>query len=63
MPRSAHMLGFIKTFYIAAEAALSLIVWCATVRYEAGGGVMHTWRSFAVVACVVLGMSDAARAG
>ena len=24
---------------------------------------MHTWRSFAVVACVVLGMSGAARAG
>ena len=39
MPRSAQMLGFIKTFYIAADAALSLSGWYATVcaRQEAVG--------------------------
>ena len=36
---------------------------CATLEYHAGGWVMHKWRGLAVVACVVLGMSGAARAG
>jgi TPR repeat protein len=63
MNAAAELFLFLTFFtFMLPLDALPPTACCATLEHHAGGWVMQRWRGLAVVACVVLGMSGAARA-